>query len=237
MSTVLYNPTNEMFRITFGGKSFLLKGERNTDDDRKAPSKVKVTDACGRHCVNELGPRGLCTLDFGDDEEEIAKQGTEVNKAFKVRQIEVYNQQNEARKQSGLQFNTPTKTLIKYAQELGIKLSEPYRVEDLAITQANTLKEENATLREEMAEMRKQMSELIAAVKDQIGIPEPPTPEVTLEDPKPEPAEEKQEPPEFEGVVTMSEDVEGEDEDLADLPVKKTPKRKPKTKKRTTKKR
>ena len=38
MSMVLYNPTNEMFRITFGGKSFLLKGELSLDS-REAPAK------------------------------------------------------------------------------------------------------------------------------------------------------------------------------------------------------
>ena len=164
MSMVLYNPTNEMFRVTFGGKSFLVKGELSLDP-REAPTKVKVTDACGRHVINELGPRGLMALDYGDDEYEVGKQGQAVNKKFKTKQIEYYNQQNEARKQMGLPYNAPTEILIQYSRELGIKLSEPYRVEDLAITQSQQLLEAMKQKDKEIEELKQGFAELIAAIK------------------------------------------------------------------------
>ncbi|MFH1625669.1 MAG: hypothetical protein ABID54_11030, partial [Pseudomonadota bacterium] len=164
MSMVLYNPTNEMFRITFGGKSFLLKGELCLDK-REASTKVKVTDACGRHSINELGPRGLMVLDFGDDEYEVGKQGQEINRQFKIRQIEYYNQQNEQRKAIGLPFNSPTKVIIEYAREMGLKLSEPYRVEDLAMTQSKDFLEMLKKKDEEIAELKQSFKELIDLLK------------------------------------------------------------------------
>lgn len=176
MPVVLYNPTNEEFKPTFGGRRFIIDAEGG---------KVKVDDSCGRHVLNEYGPRGLMRLDFGDEDKlhEIASSGREKNRAFKTRQIEVYNQRNEERKAIGLPFLTATKTLIGYAHELGLKLSEPYRVDDTVAQKSLVLEEENKTLKAEIKELRNEMSELMKAVKDIIQ-PAPQESEIPAEAPK-----------------------------------------------------
>jgi len=176
MSVVLYNPTNEIMRVTFGGRNFKLDPE----------SKTKVTDACGRHVLNEYSQRGLCSLDYGDEskEAEIAEAGRETNKAFKIKQIEEYNQQNEARKAIGLPFNPATKTLIAYAQELSLVLSQPYKVDDTVARRSKELEAENINLRDQIGHMQTQMiklgekmNKLLDAHEEKEEVPEIPTQE------------------------------------------------------------
>lgn len=117
MSIMLLNPTNENFdEMMWGGRGFPLpSGE-----------KMKVDDACGNHLLNAYGPKGLCSLEFGDQEETVAELGRKRNMSFKKRQISVHNQSNIARRQQGLPFRIPSPTIIKYAEELGVTLEEPY---------------------------------------------------------------------------------------------------------------
>ena len=152
MSVVLYNPTNEEMKVTFGGRNFFLKPE----------SKTKVTDACGRHVLNEYSQRGLCSLDYGDEskEIEIAEAGRATNEAFKVKQIEEYNQQNEARKAIGLPFNPATKKLLEYAEELSLVLSQPYKVSDTVAKESKELRAENDELKGQVNYMQSQMNKL-----------------------------------------------------------------------------
>lgn len=161
MPVVLYNPTNETFRVTYAGRNFPIEPE----------DKVKVDDACGRHLLNNYAQRGLCSLDFGDEAniKDIAERGREANRRFKLKQIENYNQRNEERKAIGLPFLVPTKTMIEYARELGLKLSEPYRVEDVAMQETKSLREENAELRGQIAELKADMGEILAAIKASAG--------------------------------------------------------------------
>lgn len=189
MSIVLFNPTNEKFRVTFGGRSFLIPPEGSDK-----PNKIKVEDACGKHVLNEYSQRGLCSLDYGDESkiEEIAEAGRATNRAFKIRQIELYNEQNEARKAIGLPFNTPTKTIIAYAQELSLKLSEPYRVEDTVAKESKALKEENVYLKDQvsylqtqMIKLGEQMNKLVDAQGAKEEEPEKVKPESKKRGPKP----------------------------------------------------
>lgn len=152
MSIVLYNPTNEMFRVTFGGRSFKLEPD----------SKTKVDDACGRHVLNEYSQRGLCSLDYGDEGtiEKIAAAGRTANEAFKVKQIEDYNQQNEARKAIGLPFNPATKKLLEYAEELSLVLSQPYKVSDTVAKRSKELEAENVELKDRVNYMQTQMNKM-----------------------------------------------------------------------------
>lgn len=156
MSIVLYNPTNEKMKVTFGGRNFFLEPE----------SKTKVEDACGKHILNEYSQRGLCSLDYGDEGniEEIAKAGRAANEAFKIRQIENYNEQNEARKAIGLPFNIATKKLIEYAEELSLVLSQPYKVSDTVAKRSKELEAENAELKDRVNYMQTQQNKLAERV-------------------------------------------------------------------------
>lgn len=172
MSVVLYNPTNETMRVTFAGRNFKLDPE----------SKVKVDDACGKHILNEYSQRGLCSLDYGDESKilEIAKAGRETNTAFKIRQIENYNEQNEARKAIGLPFNPATKTLIEYARELSLVLSQPYKVDDTVARRSKELEAENIELKERLDYVQAQhnklaekMNKFLVDQENKKSIPEP----------------------------------------------------------------
>ena len=71
METVLYNPTDKLdkkFQEIFKGQ-YLGKGMRV-----EPGQKLKVPDPTARHLLNELAPRGLLSLNFGDDAEEKANR-------------------------------------------------------------------------------------------------------------------------------------------------------------------
>lgn len=117
MSMILFNPTDEDFEdMLFGGRGFPVK----------AGEKVKVEDACGKQLTNVYGMRGLCSLEFGDVEEEVAAAGRERNLAFKRKMVGQHNYRNVVRKQQGLAYTPPTKDVRRFAEELKITLDEPY---------------------------------------------------------------------------------------------------------------
>ena len=135
MSVVLYNPTNEFMRMTFAGRSFPMVPD----------AKVKVSDSCGKHLLNQYTARGLCSLDFGDQDNigKIRDEGRARNRAFKIRCIDDHNQKNVERKGSGLPYLHPTKQLLQYAKELEVGLLEPYRIDDASAA----IKKENEDLK------------------------------------------------------------------------------------------
>jgi len=117
MSIMLFNPTNEDFAdMMFGGRGLPLA----------AGQKMKVEDAAGKHLLNAYTTRGLCILDFGDDENIIAEQGCARNLAFKKRHVSQHNQSNIARRQQGLPYRLPGTQAKQYAEELDLVLEEPY---------------------------------------------------------------------------------------------------------------
>lgn len=116
MSITLFNPTNEDFSMMFGGRGYVVP----------AGGKLKVEDACGKHLLNSHAPRGLCALEFGDDENVVATQGRDRNLEFKKHQVMNHNQSNIARRQQGLPFRMPNDVIKAYAKELHITLEEPY---------------------------------------------------------------------------------------------------------------
>lgn len=179
MSTVLFNPTHkldekfqELFRSQYLGKGIRIKpGE-----------KVKVPDATARHLLNELALRGLLSLDFGDDEEERAKEGLERNREFKIKQLNNFNESNSARKHTGLPYLWPTPTLKLYAEEIGVKLVESYQLDDAQLQKVKGLEEENKALRNQMAEMNEKMTQILEQIT-RPEVTEDPLTDPILEDP------------------------------------------------------
>ncbi len=122
MSTVLFNPTNEDFDAQYIGVTYTIE----------AGGKTKVDDKAGRHILNVLGPRGLMSLDFGDEgegQERKAKIGRQRNYEFKRKQVLRFNQQNQQRELSRLPYQAPESIIADYADEVGIQLVQPYRPE------------------------------------------------------------------------------------------------------------
>lgn len=165
MAIVLFNPTNEKLRTQYIGEEVVIRPE----------AKVRVDDARGRHVLNILGPRGLMTLEYGDEgenEEKKAEIGRKRNRDFKYKQVIDFNTLNEQRFQSRLPYLRPSKQIKAYADELGIELRQPYAVPDAAkADMARAIEEKQEMQRElkkkdtELAELRNQMSELTGQFK------------------------------------------------------------------------
>ena len=144
---VLFNPTNELFEMMYGGIAMNL-----------APnSKRQVDDPCGKHLLNSHSTRGLCQLIYGDDEENVSKAGVKRNLEFKKNHVVRYNQINEQRKMQGLGYIPPTKELKDYSLELGIQLLEPYNVQDVTKSAIATLSEENALLKQQLTKIMEKL--------------------------------------------------------------------------------
>ena len=127
MSTVLFNPTNENLTATHSGIDTTIN--KYPDDGHM----LKVDDGKAAHLLNILGPRGLTTLDYGDEGEtkdKKASAGKKRNLEFKKKMVIQFNAQNQMGEQRNLPYLPPTKELIAYADELGIKLVQTYTLPD-----------------------------------------------------------------------------------------------------------
>lgn len=136
--------------MQYAGRSFTLHSEE----------KMEVNEACGNHLLNSFGQRGLTFLKYGDDEEKIGAEAIQRNVVFKRRMIGEYNQRNEQRKMMGLGYLPPTKKLSEYALELGIKLIEPYTMQDTEREAIYKSTQENKQLKKENIEFKKEINEL-----------------------------------------------------------------------------
>jgi hypothetical protein len=131
-----------------------------------------VDDAKGRHILNQLGPRGLTSLEYGDDSDDgkIKKQkgeaGRRRNREFKLKQIERYNQDNEARKAQHQAYVKPPEHIEAYASELGVGLIAPYQVQDSKNEEIAELRSELKKRDSEFASLTAQFAEFMKAFKE-----------------------------------------------------------------------
>lgn len=165
MAIVLYNPTNEVFEGLYIGNVTKIMPDQ----------KVKVEDNRGRFLLNDLGPRGLVQLEYGDEgeaEKRKAESGRRRNKEFKRKQIIRYNQQNEARQNSKLPYLDPPQQIKEYAKELGIGLLEPYNFQDKTMEEMSTLKEEISSKDRLLAKKDRDLADMqsqIGTMQDQLN--------------------------------------------------------------------
>ena len=159
MSTVLFNPTNEEFEAQYIGETTIIKaGEKLKCDDRRA-----------RHILNVLGPRGLMTLDYGDEgetEEAKATLGRRRNHEFKRTQVLRFNQQNQSREQGKLPYQEPSNQIVLYADETGVPLIQPYRPESDSSEKVAALTKELEDKAAEVKEKDKEVEGLKGEMKE-----------------------------------------------------------------------
>lgn len=163
MAMILYNPTNEDMETQYIGERVSIK----------SGAKVRVDDPRGRHVLNTLGPRGLVTLEYGDEgegEEKKKQQGIERNMAFKRKQVIDFNTMNEQRFQSRLAYLTPTKQVQEYAKEIGVELRQPYNVESEASKEMAEMKKQLAEQKEEVAKKDDDIKSLTDQVNELISL-------------------------------------------------------------------
>lgn len=166
MAIVLFNPTNENFEATYGGQTFRIP--KFPEDGHL----IRVDDNKGNHILNQLGPRGLTSLDYGDEgaiKEKKAKDGIKRNRDFKLKQILRYNQDNEQRKATQRIYVDPPAFIKDYAKELGIGLLEPYQVADVKNEEIAELKKQAEKRDQENTELRNTVKELMDTVKELLG--------------------------------------------------------------------
>lgn len=159
MAMILFNPTDEDFEGQYVGEQVVVK----------AGTKIKVDDPRGRHIINQLGNRGLVTLEYGDEgngEIEKAKIGIARHANFCKKQVLDFNQINEGRFQSKLPYLMPTKQLKDYAKKLGIGIREPYNVEDAANEELAKLMTQNKELAAQVAKKDMALENLQSQVTD-----------------------------------------------------------------------
>ena len=170
MSMIILNPTNERIEVTYHGLPLVFN----------AGEKLRVKDSVGRQVIHNYANRGIVSLEYGDEgagEMEKAEAGKEKNLAFKTKQCIHYNQINDRRKQSGQPFIDPPKQIKGYAKELGIRMLEPYRLEDSDSREISLLMKQNESLKEDvkkkdvaLGEMQNQIKELTGQFKDFLSL-------------------------------------------------------------------
>lgn len=151
--TVLYNPTKEDLEGRYVGELTTIP----------AGGKVKVEDKRGRHLLTHLGPRGLVSLDYGDEgegERRKAEIGRRERRRFIEKQVVNFNQENEKREQQKQSYLTPSEQIETWAEELGIKLIRPYRPESQVDERIGALNKELEDKKEALEAKDKEVDEL-----------------------------------------------------------------------------
>ncbi len=133
-----------------GVNGVLKSGEIKEYDDGRA-----------NHILNKWGARGLLALKYGDKSEEKQKEAMIIWKQFWGKQITTFNQNNEKRKATQLEYVFSTPDLEEHADKLGIRLVAPWRLEETGSEKERKLSEENAELKIELRKTNARMDELM----------------------------------------------------------------------------
>jgi hypothetical protein len=125
---------------------------------------IEVPDPRGRHILNKFDRKGIVQLNFGDNPDAKAKDAMAVWRRFWERQIIIFNQDNERRKNTQKEYAEPTKELREHAEKLGLELVGPWSIKQTDNEALRNVLNENAELKTQLAALAKQMEALTAAV-------------------------------------------------------------------------
>jgi len=148
---LVWNPTNEDMAPVYQGRVYSFPSGH----------KEEMEDACAKHILTAFGQRGITFLKYGDTEDDIGSKARKINREFKIRQVETYNQTNEGRKTQGASYLTPPAMVRKYAEELGIALNQPYVVRDKEREASDALVAENKELKSRLSALEGMLQKLI----------------------------------------------------------------------------
>ena len=152
---IVANYTPDPISYTHAGISAVLEpGQLKDLDDNKA-----------KFILNKYDRRGLVALKFGDDPEVKRQEAMETYKRFWTRQVVLYNQDNERRKNTQREYTEPTPELVAHAKKLGIELVGPWTVKQTESGAVQALRDENATLKSQLTLLSEQITELAKAMK------------------------------------------------------------------------
>ena len=131
----------------------------------------EVEDAAGRHILNKFDRRGLQQLQFGDNPDEKMKIGMKTWKDFWIRQITIFNQDNERRMNTNREYVDPTDQLKEHAEKLGINLIGPWSMKETDNSLVSSLKDENFQLKTQLNAVTEQVKALVDAMQARGDIP------------------------------------------------------------------
>jgi hypothetical protein len=152
---IVANYTPDTITYTHSGSTSTIKpGELKDLEDSKA-----------NFILNKFDRRGLVALKFGDIPEKKREEAMKTYKAFWTRQILVYNQDNERRKNTQREYAEPTEQLVEHAKELGIEIIGPWTVKQTDSGAVQALRDENATLKSQLSLLSQQIADLANAMK------------------------------------------------------------------------
>lgn len=179
MAIVLFNPTDEELRAQYGGVDVKIA------PFGKEGHLVRVEDQKARHILNILGPRGLTTLEFGDEgeiKEQKAADGRRRAEEFKQKQVRTYNRDNEGRKMRNLEYVEPPEKIKQWAKDLGIILIQPYELPDVDMQEMANLRKEKKELLGLVADLKESQNEIMNMLKQKGLLEEPEDPHEELKE-------------------------------------------------------
>lgn len=148
MPTTLFNTTDDEIRGMHLGMDYIIKPGQMLD----------VPDNTANHLLNVYAQVGLKSVGRTDDIEKVRESGKKAYEEFKIKQIEKYNQTNLERRNAGLEHQHPTPKVEQFADELGIELIRPYRVEKTEHKEIQKLKSEKIDLEERMLKLERMLN-------------------------------------------------------------------------------
>jgi hypothetical protein len=135
-------------------------------DGTLKPGDIKeFPDARARHILNKFDRRGILVLNFGDDPDKKRDEAMKIWRNFWVRQVTVFNQDNERRKNTNREYLDPHEELREHAEKLGLELVGPWSLKVTDNAQIMGVLQENATLKVQLAQLTAQVAELAGAMK------------------------------------------------------------------------
>lgn len=121
-------------------------------------------DARGKHILNKFDRRGILLLSFGDDPEVKRQEAMKIWKSFWERQVVIFNQDNERRKNTNKEYVDPTPVLREHAERLGLQLVGPWTINPTDNSEVRRLREENANLNSKIELLMGQMKQISDAM-------------------------------------------------------------------------
>lgn len=121
-------------------------------------------DPRGRHILNAFTRRGILQLQYGDDPDKIREKAMKIYKEFWERQVTIFNQDNERRKNTNKEYVEPTQELKEHAEKFGLELVGPWTIKKLDNDMMRNVIIENEGLKVQIARLMEQVGKLAEAV-------------------------------------------------------------------------
>jgi len=130
------------------------------------PGEIKeFSENRGKHILNKLDRKGLLQLNYGDDIEELREKAIQLWKEFWTRQVQMFNQDNERRRNTQREYVDPNPEVDEHAKRLGLELVGPWTVKPTESAELTSLREKNATLEAQVGTLAQQVKSLVDMVK------------------------------------------------------------------------